>query len=131
MPKWTKQDYVDGLNQFFSSVDLKIDWSKLTLKDLEAFSDVLQDEGKVATLFGMDHQVSDQAGGQKQAAVNENPLFGGLLQGGLMDGEFRERVGRVMDEGIDGLAAGLKKEKPLRSQIGSGRLFGRLLHMGD
>jgi len=125
MPKYVKQDYVDGLDEFFGKVDLKVDWSKMTVKDLEKLSEVLVDADKVATLFGLADTLKDNS---TEAAGG----LGGLLDGGLLEGTgaLREKVGRVMDGGIDGAVDALKREKPLRSQIGSGQIINRLLQLG-
>jgi len=117
MVKYTKKDYVEGLDEFFSKVDLKVDWSKMTVKHLEALSAVLGDPDKLGALFDLDvaTNVVDQ--------VDDGG--GGLLSGGLMG----DKAGAFVDGVVDDIAARVKKDKPLRSQIGSGKFIGRILEM--
>jgi hypothetical protein len=123
MPRYVKDDYVKGLDEFFAPIGLKVDWSKMTVKDLEALSEVLVDADKVSKLFGLAGE-----------PVDTKVAGGGLLDGGLLEGvgggDLRGKVGSVLDAGIDGAVEALKREKPFRSQIGSGQLIGRLLQMG-
>ena len=134
MVKWQKQDFVDDLNDFFGKVGLTIDWSKLTVKDLQSLHGLLGDHEKVIDLFDLTAMKDGGSGSVGSDAITML-TEGGLLSGGL-GGNVREGVTKLIDAGVDGavdsVVQKIKTERPLRTSFGGGQLIQKLLSLtGD